>query len=63
MWLLEQLGVDPQVRPKLDDWVAALGRDTWFAGPDFSADDSSREGAKSSRSRRRCATRVNIPSR
>lgn len=31
--------VDPQVKLNLDYWVAELGRDTWFAGPDFSAAD------------------------
>ena len=31
--------VDPQVRLNIDYWVAELGRDTWFAGPDFSAAD------------------------
>lgn len=31
--------VDPQVRLNLDYWVAILGCDTWFAGPDFSAAD------------------------
>ena len=31
--------VDPQVRLNLDYWVAELGRDTWFAGAEFSAAD------------------------
>lgn len=31
--------VDPQVRLNLDYWAAELGRDTWFAGAEFSAAD------------------------
>lgn len=31
--------VDPQVKLNLAYWVAELGRDAWFAGPEFSAAD------------------------
>ena len=31
--------VDPQVKLNLDYWAVELGRETWFAGADFSAAD------------------------